>query len=122
MSKKILIIDDDEGDREIIKRFLEMEGNFSILTAASGEEGVEKAAAEKPDIIILDTKLPGIDGFETCQKLKAIEGLETKVIMMTGAIDSVDAVKAREHGADDYCAKSLDCEDIIAAVKDLNGR
>ena len=60
-----------------------------------------------------------MNGFETCKKIKEIKEVDVNVIMMTGAVDAVDAVKARKHGADDYCAKSSDCDDLIEAVKEL---
>ena len=121
MKKKILIVDDEEGDRELIREALFRSGfDFEVMTADTGERAVEKAKIEKPDIVILDTNLPGINGFETCRQIKRLYPSDfIKIIVVTGLIDAVDAGKARQHGADDYCAKSSDCEEVIAAVKDL---
>ncbi len=103
MSVKILIIDDSADDREVIRIHLKEAGfeGSNIIEAATGEQGVEKAKNERPTIVITDTNMPHIDGFEACRKIKEIEGLETKVIIMTGAVDAVDAAKARAAGADD---------------------
>ncbi len=120
MKKKILLVDDDEQDLKIIKRYLSQIGNDEIWTVRTGEEGVKSAQENHPDITILDTNLPGIDGFETCKRIKEIDGLQTKVILMTGLIDAVDAGKARKMGADDYCVKTSDYAFLLNAVRKLN--
>ena len=91
------------------------------MFAKNGKEGLEKAKKELPDLVITDTVLPGIDGFEVCRQIKQKEALDTKVIVMTGVIDAVDAVKAREMGADDYCVKATDGKPLVGAVKNLMG-
>lgn len=118
--KKILIIEDNEQDRKIMKRFLNEAGFEEILFAESGEEGLNKAKSEKPDLVILDTLLPGMDGFQTCRQIREAHGPTTpKIIVTTGSVDAVDAVKARKAGADDYCAKTSDYLPLIEAVKKL---
>ncbi len=120
MGKKILIIEDNEQDRKIMKRFLSKAGYEDIVMAETGEDGLKKAESEKPDLVISDTNLPGINGFEVCQRIREARGPTTpKIIVMTGAIGAVDAVKARKMGADDYCAKTSDCVPLIEAVKKL---
>ena len=120
MEKKILIIDDNEQDRKIMQRFLNKAGYEEILMAETGEEGVKKAESEKPDLVIIDTMLPGIDGFEVCRQIRGIQGSSApKIVITTGTIDAVDAVKARRMGADDYCVKTSDCLPLIEAVKNL---
>lgn len=122
MGKKILIIDDTDSDRKIVKRFLNKAGYEDIVTAETGEQGVAAAVSEKPDLVITDTMMPGIDGFETCRRIREDHGRETpKIIVTTGAIDAVDAIKARKAGADDYCVKTSDAAQLIAAVKGLIG-
>jgi len=118
--KKILIIDDSEQDRKIMKRFLNKAGYEQIIMAETGEEGVKKAEFEKADLVIIDTLLPGIDGFEVCRQIRQIEGSTIpRIIMITGTVDAVDAVKARRAGADDYCVKTTDFLPLIEAVKNL---
>ena len=118
MAKKILIIDDTDSDRKIVTRFLNKAGYANIVIAVNGEEGVAKAQSENPDLVITDTMMPGIDGFETCRQIREAHDQETmKIIVTTGAIDAVDAVKARKAGANDYCVKTSDPTQLIAAVK-----
>lgn len=120
MGKKILIIDDSPQDRKIIERFLRKGGYDDIILAETGEDGVEKAKSEKPDLVVSDTILPGIDGFEVCRQIREFSGPDTpKVVIITGAIDAVNAVKAKKMGADDYCAKTSDAAPILQAVKKL---
>ncbi|MCQ9206428.1 MAG: response regulator [Omnitrophica bacterium] len=120
MNKKILVVDDNEQDRKIITRVLSKAGFKDIITAERGEEGVEAAEKEKPELIVLDTVLPGIDGFETCRRIRKSQGPKTtKIIVTTGAIDAVDAGKARAAGADDYVVKTSDFAHLAKAVKSL---
>ncbi len=120
MGKKILIIDDSEQDRKIMARFLKKAGYEDLILAETGEEGVEKAKAESPDLVVSDTVLPGIDGFEVCRKIREAQGDQTpKIIIVTGAIDAVNAVKARTLGANDYCAKTSDCVPLLEAIGNL---
>ncbi|MBN3039122.1 MAG: response regulator [Candidatus Omnitrophica bacterium] len=120
MGKKLLIIDDNEQDRKIMKRFLAKAGFEDIIIAETGELGVEKAACEKPDIIVLDTLLPGISGFEACRRIREASGPDKpKIIIMTGNVDAIDAVEARKAGADDYCVKTSDHTPLLEAAKKL---
>ena len=120
IGKKILIVDDNEVDLLIVKRYLTHAGYTEIITACNAEEGIKRAAEEKPDLIILDTLLPTSNGFEICSTLREkYKFLTSKIIIQTGSIDAVDAVKARKSGADDYCAKSSNCAPLLEAVKKL---
>lgn len=122
MGKKVLIVDDNEQDRKIMERFLKRSGYTDIVTAETGEEGVEKTESEKPDLVLLDTILPGINGFDACQQIRQKLGSEKpKIIVMTGSVDAIDAVKARRAGADDYCVKTSDCAPLLEAVNNLFG-
>ena len=120
MAKKILLIDDSPQDRKIIARFLNKDGYQDVETAETGEEGVDKAGKINPDLVITDTVMPGINGFEVCQKIRNAHGPDRpKIIVITGQIDAVDAVKAKKVGADDYCAKTSDFAPLMEAVKKL---
>lgn len=120
MEKKLLIIDDSEQDRKIMRRFLSKAGFDDIAMAETGELGVEKAVSQKPDIIILDTLLPGINGFEVCRRIREAAGSHSKIIIMTGNVDAIDAVEARKAGADDYCVKTSDYGPMVEAAKKLS--
>ncbi len=117
MGKSILIIDDDREDQDLIKVALEKAGFNQIHCSISGEEGLKDAWETRPDLIIVDTRLTGMSGFEVCQKIKAEKEISAKVIIITGAVDAVDAVKAREMGADDYCAKTSDYAPLVETVE-----
>ncbi len=105
MIKKILVVDDDPGDVRLITEVLSHAGyEAEIIDAQTGEEGITKAKELSPDLIFVDTLLPGMDGFEVCQKIKD-ENISSKVIVMTGATEAINAAKAQEVGADGYIAK-----------------
>jgi DNA-binding response OmpR family regulator len=120
MKKNILVVDDNRQDIKIITRVLNKAGFKDISTAVNGEDAVLKAKEEKPGLVILDTVLPGIDGFEVCRRIrKSQKSKTTKIIVTTGAIDAVDAGKARSAGADDYVVKSADFSHLLNAVKGI---
>ncbi|KPJ56829.1 hypothetical protein AMJ49_03735 [Parcubacteria bacterium DG_74_2] len=104
--KKILIIEDDKFLRELIARKLRNE-NFEIVEAVDGEEGVKKAKEEKPDLVLLDLILPGIDGFEVLQQLKSeSEFGKTPVIILSNLGQQEDIEKGFKLGAIDYLIKA----------------
>lgn len=118
MAKTILIVDDETVARTTLADIL-VESGYKVVEAANGEEALEKARKENPDLALLDTKLPGMDGLEICRQIKEVEKLDTKVIVYTGKIDAIDAVRARRLGAADYCVKGVDPSHLIDAVKKL---
>ena len=120
MEKKILIIDDNDQDRKVIKKGLEKAGYQNIALAETGEAGAEKAESERPDLVICDTMLPGISGFDVCRRIREALGQDNpKIIIVTGSIDAVDAVKAKQAGADDYCVKTANFLYLMETVKKL---
>ena len=120
MKKKILIVEDNEQDRKIMTRVLNKAGFKDIITAVRGEVGVEKVKQGKPDLVVLDTVLPGINGFETCSEMRKVAGSKaTKIIVTTGAVDAVDAGRARSAGADDYVVKTSDFSHLLEAIKKI---
>lgn len=122
-NKTLIIIDDNAADRLIIQECLTDEGVLCDVTIAStGEEGIQQAKSKSPQVVVLDTNLPGIDGFETCRRIKQVERIDTKVIMSTGVVDAIDAVRAREMGADDYCVKTSDCAQLVTLIKEILGK
>jgi DNA-binding response OmpR family regulator len=121
MGNKILVIDDSDQDRKIMKRFLGKAGFGDVRMAATGEEGVQQSKDEEFDIVVIDTNLPGINGFEACRQIRDNHSPDKpKIIVMTGAIDAIDAVKARREGADDYCVKTSDCAPLLEALKKIS--
>ena len=116
MKKKILIVDDEADIRITLTDILTNEG-YEVSEAADGEEAVQKAGKIKPDLVLVDTILPGMDGIEVCRQIKKVKKLAAKVIVYTGKLDAIDAVTARYMGADDYCIKGNDLSYLIKAVK-----
>ena len=117
MPKKILIIEDEENLVKLLSVNLKTRG-FSVVAASDGEEGLEMAFAEMPDAVILDVRLPSIDGWEICQRLKNNE--KTKhipVIFLTAASQKKDAEKASEVGGDLYLTKPFDPLELADIVE-----
>ena len=117
MAKKILIIDDSATAVSLIKGVLEKEGH-EVITAKKGEEGIRSAGEKNPDLVFVDTLLPDIDGFEVCKRIKEARNAP-KVILMTGSIDAIDAVRARKSGADEYAVKTSNFSKLLEAAKGL---
>ncbi|MFH1359740.1 MAG: response regulator [Candidatus Omnitrophota bacterium] len=115
MIKKILIVEDNEVDRKLMLRALISAGYANdIYVADSGEKGVERFKDNKPDVVVLDTVLPGMDGFETCKRIKDIDQ-NANIIILTGEMGALNREKAKEAGANEYIAKGLN----YAALKDV---
>ena len=114
MSKKILIVDDEKNIVDILKFNLKKEG-FDIVEAYDGEQAIEVAMSEKPDLILLDVMLPKMDGFTVCRKLRQL--IATPILMLTAKEDEVDKVLGLELGADDYITKPFSQRELIARVK-----
>jgi len=123
MATKVLVIDDNEQDRKIAERYLKKSGYSEIVMAVNGQEGLTKVDSDNPGLVILDTVLPDTLGFDVCRKIKDSKGSQAPVvIMMTGTVDAVDAVRARQSGADDYCVKTADGGPLLAALKNLSDK
>jgi len=117
--KRILVIDDSRTALGLIKGRLTDLG-FEVLTAENGKDGVELARAGQLDAVFIDTILPDTDGFEVCRQIRALDpARKIRIVVMTGSVDAIDAVKARKSGADDYVVKTMDLELLETAVKDL---
>ncbi len=112
----ILIVDDNPTNIKVLFKVLEQE-NICVLIAKSGESALEKVAAVTPDLILLDVMMPGIDGFETCRRLKTSGfAQEVPVIFMTALSDVANKVKGFDLGAVDYITKPFQQEEILARV------
>jgi two-component system alkaline phosphatase synthesis response regulator PhoP len=118
MSKGVVLVIDDEKDLiELVRYNLEKEG-FGVLDAGDGESGLSRAASEKPDLIVVDLMLPGIDGFEVCRRLRADSGTSgIPIIMLTAKTSDADRIVGLELGADDYVTKPFNPRELTARVK-----
>ena len=119
MPPTILIVD-DEPNIVIPLQFLMEQNGYSTLVAQSGEEALEMISKEKPDLVLLDIMLPGVDGFEVCEIIRLNpEWRNTRVIFLTAKGRDVDIAKGMVLGADEYITKPFSNQQIIDAVKKL---
>ena len=114
-SRTILIIEDDEDIRGTVSTLLSTEG-YKIETAADGLAGLERAFLLKPDLTLIDLKLPGLGGAEVCRKMRAGR-IESPIIVISAASDEFDKVLLLELGADDYVTKPFGARELLARVK-----
>jgi len=109
MDKKILIIDDEKDFCYFVKKNLEAISNYEIITANKGKKGIQIARKEKPDLILLDIMMPGIDGFEVLKRLKANEKTQDiSVIMLTAKDEDESKIKASGLYCEDYLVKPVE--------------
>lgn len=117
--QRIVIIDDSANDLQVTRRFLERRG-FDVVTALWGEEGLRLAAEVMPDVIVVDYRMPGMDGFEVSRRIKADPQLRTiPVLMLTGADSTQFVVEGLNAGADDFVTKGSDTEVLFARIRAL---
>jgi two-component system response regulator MprA len=115
--RQLLVVDDEPPMRTALKRALEL-GGFEVALAADGSEGLESAAAIRPDLVVLDVLMPGVDGLEVCRELRA-QGSRTPILMLTARDAVADRVEGLEAGADDYLVKPFALEELLARVRAL---
>ena len=110
----VLLVEDDPSVREGLGLALRRQGH-DVRAAGTGEEGVEKLRESRPDIVVLDIMLPGIDGFETCRRMRS--QAEVPIIMLTARGDDFDVVAGLEAGADDYVVKPVEPRVLEARIR-----
>lgn len=113
----ILMIDDDESLRDTIGLLLENEG-YKPLLVGDGAKGLETALTAKPDLILVDLRMPGLSGVEVCKRLRA-ERVNTPVIVLSAMGDELDKVLLLEIGADDYVVKPFGTRELLARIRAL---
>ncbi len=111
---KVLVVDDAPDTREIIQKLLRYEG-YEVMTVSTGEEGVKKTEEEKPDVILMDINLPGIDGNEALRQVKKKNPIQC-VIMLTAYATVDNAIRALKEGASDFIKKPFENEHLIHIV------
>lgn len=112
--QKILIVDDDKHIAELISLYLEKEG-YETKEAYDGREAIKEIGAIKPDLVILDLMLPGMDGYQVCAEVRKTSNVP--IIMLTAKGETFDKVLGLELGADDYIVKPFDSKELVARVK-----
>jgi len=117
MKAHILIVDDDPRITDLLRRVLAYEG-YSVASAASGSEALNRSLERPPDLVVLDIMLPGLDGLEVAQRLRTA-GDNVPILMLTARDTVADRVKGLETGADDYLVQPFAPEELVARVKAL---
>lgn len=114
MANKILIVDDDSEIRKITGIYLENEG-YEVLKAENGEEAIKLITEKEVDLILLDIMMPGMDGIETCMKIR--ENYIMPIIFLSAKSEELDKIQGLASGADDYITKPFNAMELIARVK-----
>ncbi|HEY3312161.1 MAG TPA: response regulator transcription factor [Anaerolineales bacterium] len=114
MPKKVLVIDDEPKIVEICRDYLKASG-FEVVSASDGPQGLSAARREKPDLIVLDLMLPGMDGLDVCRSLRRESS--TPIIMLTARVEESDKLVGLELGADDYITKPFSPRELVARVR-----
>jgi CheY-like chemotaxis protein len=115
MSRSILMIEDDADTREVLQLSLEAEGQ-RVAVAADGAEGLALAATTRPDVVLVDLGLPGLDGFEVARRIRDVLGDEVRLIALTGHGRSEDRRRTAAAGFDAHLLKPIGVGDILALL------
>jgi len=116
-SRKILVVDDNQDGRELVVKILKNRG-YQMIEAVDGEEALEKAIAECPDLILMDISIPKIDGYEVTRRLKSqVKFKDTPIIALTAHAMKGDKEKAMEAGCDGYISKPIDIHELPDQIK-----
>ena len=117
MASTILIVEDEHAVARGIQYALQQEG-YEVTVARSGEEGLDFATHQAPDLVVLDVRLPGMDGFEVLRRIRATDG-KMPILVLTARDDEVDKVIGLELGADDYLTKPFGLRELMSRIKAL---
>ena len=119
MSARVLVVDDVEPNVRLLEAKLTLE-YYDVVTAGDGVTALARAAADQPDIVLLDVMMPGMDGFETCRRLKADPATRHIPVVLVTALDGrEDRIRGLEAGADDFVTKPIDDVILFARVRSL---
>ncbi len=120
MTKKVLLADDEEDILMLVSATLGGDDRYSLILARDGEQALQKAREELPDLIFLDVMMPKMDGFEVCRQIKSnSETSGVKVVMLTAMAQELDRQKAEDAGADFYFSKPFSPTALLAKVDEL---
>ena len=119
---KVLLVEDNEMNRDMLSRRLSRRG-FEVVSAVDGQQGVDMARSEKPDIILMDMSLPVMDGWEATRRVKSDDSIgKVPVIGLTAHAMSGDREKALEAGCDEYDTKPVEIDRLIGKIERLLGK
>ncbi|MCL2703988.1 MAG: response regulator transcription factor [Defluviitaleaceae bacterium] len=114
MAKTVLIVEDEKKIADVIAYNLQKEG-FNTIVAYNGQDGLDKALGQSPELVLLDIMMPELDGFQVCKKIR--EKSQVPIIMLTARVEEVDKVLGLELGADDYVTKPFSRRELMARIK-----
>ncbi|MFE1769041.1 response regulator transcription factor [Streptomyces angustmyceticus] len=117
MTHSVLLAEDDRPIRTALERALTLEG-YEVTAVADGIQALAAAHRERPDVILLDVMMPGIDGLQVCQVLRA-EQDRTPILMLTARVETADRIAGLDAGADDYVVKPFEVEEVFARLRAL---
>jgi len=118
MSKRILVVEDQEDNRRILRDLL-TSASYEMIEAVTGEEGVTLAEAQRPDLILMDIQLPGLDGYEATRQIKANPALrQIPIIAVTSYALSGDEAKAQAAGCDGYVTKPFSPRQLLVKIRE----
>ncbi|MFJ4747416.1 response regulator transcription factor [Streptomyces albogriseolus] len=117
MPHTVLLAEDDRAIRNALERALTLEG-YHVTAVADGVEALAQAHRSRPDVLVLDVMMPGIDGLQVCRVLRA-EGDRTPVLILTALVETADRIAGLDAGADDYVVKPFDVEEVFARLRAL---
>ncbi|MFC8871149.1 response regulator transcription factor [Streptomyces sp. NPDC057148] len=117
MPRTVLLAEDDRAIRHALERALTLEG-YRVTAVADGTEALAQAHSGRPDVLVLDVMMPGIDGLQVCRELRA-EGDPTPILMLTALVETADRIAGLDAGADDYVVKPFDVEEVFARLRAL---
>ena len=118
MKERILIVEDDDAIVRVLRRSLSLEG-FDVESAGDGETGLALALENRPDLVILDLMLPGMDGLEVCRRLRTSTSGNTPILLLTARDTVPDRIQGLDAGADDYIIKPFDLDELAARIRAL---
>ncbi|MFE6607312.1 response regulator transcription factor, partial [Streptomyces sp. NPDC057781] len=117
MPRTVLLAEDDRAIRHALERALTLEG-YRVTAVADGTEALARTHSGRPDVLVLDVMMPGIDGLQVCRELRA-EGDATPILMLTALVETADRIAGLDAGADDYVVKPFDVEEVFARLRAL---
>ncbi|ANB07787.1 two-component system response regulator [Streptomyces ambofaciens] len=117
MPRTVLLAEDDRAIRHALERALTLEG-YRVTAVADGVEALAQAHRARPDVLVLDVMMPGVDGLQVCRELRA-EGDPTPILMLTALVETADRIAGLDAGADDYVVKPFDVEEVFARLRAL---
>ena len=113
MERKVVVVEDDINIAELLRLYLEKDG-FAVTVAHDGVEGLRAAEEQKPDLVMLDIMLPGMDGWQVCKRLRQTSNVP--IIMLTAKGETEDKVQGLEMGADDYIVKPFEVKELLGRI------